>query len=183
MLSSAAELEIAQQESLTLRRQLQSALSHGPADALQAELSGTQAALSELQQYVHTLETSPAGAAESRSPFASERKQLLGLVSVAKADEAQVRKRLQKLEHSVVAGGDGIVATVLLERDAELHRILAAQERMRNEAVLLRQTQWRMEVRPQCLIARYPVVQLMYSQLAIELGFGEATARPVFVQP
>jgi hypothetical protein len=115
---------------------------------MQAELSGMRATLSELQQYVHILETSPAGAAESRSPFASERKQLLGLVSVAKADEANVRKRLQKLEHSVVAGGDGMVATVLLERDVELRRIRAAQERMREEDALLRQTHWRMEVRP-----------------------------------
>lgn len=72
--------------------------------------------------------------------FASERKQLLGLLSVARKDEQQVRQQLRKLEHSIASRGDDFAAATLLERDTEMRRMAAEIERLREDQVVLRQT-------------------------------------------
>jgi uncharacterized protein involved in exopolysaccharide biosynthesis len=137
-----AELEVSQIEAISLRSRLSSAMLEPEAEALRAEVAAAR------QQLSDTLSTPEhQSSAIAYSMFSAERKQLLRQLSVAKEDEARLRKRLQKLERQVAVGGPEVAKDVFLEKDQELHRLLEGQELWREAEALARQALFRMTVR------------------------------------
>ena len=130
-----AELELARVEALALRGKLDASASTPP--------HGTEA--SETTAPARTRSASPQP--ESRAHERADRQQLLQQISVAKEEEARVRRRLQALEHEVAAGEQGVAKGVLLARDVEVKQLREMLERLRESEALTKQALARAEVR------------------------------------